>query len=197
MLKLPGRQIVLRDWTEDDFDRWARWMQPEHHWQRLDGPYYPPMDDDEVGEFIARKRCQLAADDFPLPRSDLVVALAGSGELIGRVSWYWQSEETHWLSLGISIYDPAYWGRGIGYEALGLWGECIWAAFPQIVRLDLRTWSGNHGMMRLARKLGFIEEARFRQARIVAGRHYDGLGYGILRDEWAARYPRGFVAHLA
>lgn len=35
--------------------------------------------------------------------------------------------------------------------------------------LDLRTWSGNHGMMRLAEKLGFLQEACFRKARIVRG----------------------------
>lgn len=51
-------------------------------------------------------------------------------------------------------------------------------------------------MMRLAEKPGYLEEARSRRARIVAGRYFDGLGYGLLREEWAARYPAGFVAHL-
>jgi RimJ/RimL family protein N-acetyltransferase len=64
---------------------------------------------------------------------------------------------------------------------------------PHIVRLDLRTWSGNHGMMRLAEKLGYQQEARFRQARIVEGRYYDGLGYGILRAEWETQHPKGFI----
>jgi RimJ/RimL family protein N-acetyltransferase len=68
---------------------------------------------------------------------------------------------------------------------------------PELARLDLRTWSGNHGMMALARKLGFIEEARFRKARIVDGAYHDGLGYGIRREEWATRYPDGFAASLA
>ncbi|MCP4426555.1 MAG: GNAT family N-acetyltransferase, partial [Chloroflexi bacterium] len=82
--------------------------------------------------------------------------------------------------------------RGIGYEALGLWCEYLWTAVPAIVRLDIRTWSGNIGMMRLAEKLGFKEEARFRDARIVNGDYYDGMGYGILREEWQALYPHGF-----
>jgi len=112
------------------------------------------------------------------------------------VSWYWQSQETHWLSVGLVIYDPAYWGQGRGYDALGLWSDYLFQALPAIVRLDLRTWSGNGGMMRLAEKLGYQLEARFRQARIVNGRYYDGLGYGVLREEWARRYPRGFAAHL-
>jgi putative hydrolase of HD superfamily len=52
-------------------------------------------------------------------------------------------------------------------------------------------------MMRLAGKLGFLEEARHRKARIVNGRYYDSMGYGILREEWETRYPDGFAAHLS
>ncbi len=47
-------------------------------------------------------------------------------------------------------------------------------------------------MMRLATKLGYREEARFRRARIVAGAYHDGLGYGILREEWEQAHPHGF-----
>ncbi len=45
---------------------------------------------------------------------------------------------------------------------------------------------------RLAEKLGFVEEARFRKARVVQGEEYDSLGFGVLREEWQARYPNGF-----
>ena len=79
---------------------------------------------------------------------------------------------------------------------MGLWGDYLFGAMPDLARLDLRTWSGNAGMMRLAAKLGFQEEARFRKARIVQGVHYDGMGYGVLREEWQARYPDGFAASL-
>jgi aminoglycoside 2''-phosphotransferase len=51
-------------------------------------------------------------------------------------------------------------------------------------------------MMRLAEKLGFREEARFRDARIVENAYYDSVGYGTLRREWQERYPAGFLQHL-
>ena len=116
---------------------------------------------------------------------------------IGQVSWYWISEETYWPAVGIVIYDPAHWGQGKGYEALGLWSDYLLKAEPKFARLDLRTWSGNHGMMRLAEKLGYQLEARFRNARIVNDAYFDGLGYGVLREEWFSRYPQGFAAYLA
>lgn len=65
------------------------------------------------------------------------------------------------------------WAKGYGTEALSLWTEYLFAAFPQIVRLDLQTWSGNLGMMRLANKLGYQLEARLRKARIVNGAYYN------------------------
>ncbi len=41
-------------------------------------------------------------------------------------------------------------------------------------------------MMKLATKLGFRLEGRFRRARIVNGQHFDSMQYGILREEWQA-----------
>ena len=112
------------------------------------------------------------------------------------VTRYWISQETNWSAVGIVIYDPNNWGKGYGYEALGLWCDYLFATEPRFVRLDCRTWSGNEGMMKLATKLGFQQEAVFRKARIVDGEYYDGMGYGILREEWEAKYPQGFEASL-
>ncbi len=194
MLVLAGSKITLRDWTAADLDPYARWIAPGHEWQRLDGPYYPGPSLDEIPAIIERTRAKIDAADWQTPRARLVIAR--DDELIGVVSRYWISEETLWSAVGIVIYDPALWGQGIGYEALGLWSDYLFRASPEWVRLDLRTWSGNAGMMRLALKLGYQEEARFRMARIVEGQYYDGMGYGVLREEWEAHYPAGFVASL-
>jgi RimJ/RimL family protein N-acetyltransferase len=192
MLRIEGQPIDLRDWQLDDLEAYRAWMQPGQRWQELDGPYYPQASPTAVDERVKRLREQILSSDWPDPRTRLVVANHSANTVIGTVNWYWNGQETNWLAVGIALFDPASWGQGIGYAGLGLWCEYLWAALPQIVRLDLRTWSGNHGMMRLAEKLGFLQEACFRKARIVRGEYYDGLGYGVLREEWRARYPQGF-----
>jgi putative hydrolase of HD superfamily len=48
-------------------------------------------------------------------------------------------------------------------------------------------------MMKLAEKVGFTLEARFRNARIVDGKYYDSIGYGILKSEWIHKHPDGFI----
>ncbi len=194
MLVLQGSKITLRDWTAADLDPYAGWLAPGHEWQRLDGPYYPRPNADEIPAIIERIRAKIATADWQTPRGRLVIAR--DDRLIGMVSRYWISEETNWSAVGIVIYDPALWGQGIGYEALGLWSDYLFRVAPEWVRLDLRTWSGNTGMMRLALKLGYQEEARFRMARIVEGQYYDGMGYGVLRHEWLERYSDGFAASL-
>jgi hypothetical protein len=78
------------------------------------------------------------------------------------------------------------------HEALGLWCDYLLAALPSLVRLDLRTWDGNERMVSLAKRLGFREEARFRRARMVKGERCDGLGFGVLREEWYGMFPGGF-----
>lgn len=187
-MRISGKKAVLRDWETADLVPYADWLQPHHRWQELDGPYYGKLTIEGIQEQIGRLRDKIERGNWETPRKRLAIAQPQTNTLIGQVSWYWQSQETYWLSVGIVIYDPAHWGQGIGYEALGLWGDYLFAVMPEIVRLDLRTWSGNTGMMRLAEKLGFQLEARFRDARIVNGRYYDGIGYGILRSEWETRH---------
>ncbi len=188
-----GHEYVLRDWKSTDLSTYREWMTGHHQWKELDAPYYPNPTSDELETRIKGIGKWIRENHFPPHRLNLVIADAESDRLIGVVGRYWQSKETLWLSIGITIFDPTYWGRGIGYAALGRWCDYLWTEYPEIVRLDLRSWSGNHGMMRLAEKLGFVLEAQFRKARMVNGEWYDGVGYGILREEWQARYPDGFI----
>lgn len=188
-IELTGKQVHLRDWLLTDLEAYSHWLQPGHRWQELDGPYYKTDTTPEsIRSLIERIRTRIENGNLSTPRQNLIIADPIHNDLIGQVSRYWISEETNWLAAGIVIYNPDLWAKGYGTEALGLWTDYLFAAFPQIVRLDLQTWSGNTGMMRLATKLGFQLEARFRNARIVKGAYYDALGYGILREAWQERH---------
>ena len=188
---LNGKRLHLRDWLEQDLDLYWNWIQPGHLHHDYNGPYYTrSLESIQLGFDQLKKR--VLDKNFCDPRESLVIADKASNQIIGLVSSYWESIETQWLCAGLTLYDESTWGKGLGYEALGLWTDYLFRARPSIVRLDLRTWSGNLGMMRLAEKLGYQFEARFRKARIVKGAYYDSVGYGILREEWQARFPTGF-----
>ncbi|MCO7174983.1 GNAT family N-acetyltransferase [Sporolactobacillus kofuensis] len=158
--------------------------------------YYPRMSKDEVIAFVEELCTKIKSNTLEAPRQSLAIADKNTDQLIGQVGWYWESKETNWLSAGIAIFNPEYWSDGRGYEAFGLWTGYLFDAMPEIVRVDLRTWSGNFGMMKLAEKLGYTKEACFRKARIVNGEYYDSIGYGVLREEWNALHPQGFESDL-
>jgi putative hydrolase of HD superfamily len=191
-MRIEGARVRLRDWEMRDLGAYAHWMKPGHRWQAFDAPFFGHPTEDEIPGIVSEMQAYLTAGEYPEPRIFLVVADPASDRLIGQVSHYWISEETNWLAAGIVIYDPALWGNGLASEALGLWIDYLFHTMPQLARMDLQTWSGNPGAARLCEKLGFQLEGRFRKARIVEGQHYDALGYGILREEWQARYPQGF-----
>ncbi len=180
----------------NDLGRYRYWQQVGHRWQALDGPYYPRATPEEIESTIKAIARRISSSEWPEPRTRLVIADQTSDTLLGLVSRYWVSQETNWAALGIVIYDSALWGKGIGHEALGLWTDYLFNCFPDWVRVDLRTWSGNRGMVRLANKLGYQQEACFRKARIVDGNYFDGLGFGVLREDWCQQYPSGFAASL-
>lgn len=179
-------KVRLREWKLEDVEATRHWEKPGHRWQELDGPYYHGAEDTSEAE-ADRIAARVLAADEPDPRMNLVIADPGTDRLLGFVSSYWQSQETNWLCIGIVLYDDSTWGKGQGREAFTLWIDYLFEHRPELARLDLRTWSGNASMMALAEKLGFQREATFRKARIVDGKYFDGLGYGILREEWENR----------
>ena len=181
---LEGKNIVVRDWILEDLESYESWNSGHHLWMDYDGPYYPKMDKLELKYHINILKSSINNKRRSNPRKRLVIASKDSNQLIGTLSWYWQSKETNWKSIGISLYDESQWGKSYGFEALSLWIDYLFKMDNELVRLDLRTWSGNIGMIKLSKKLGFTEEARFRKARIVNGQYYDGIAMGILREEW-------------
>jgi len=186
---------VLRPWQAEDLPVYREWLRPHHEWHLWDGPYYARPTDDEADEIVARRAREIetdgaAASTPDLPPRSLVVASVADGSFWGTVSWYWESQETEWARIGVVLHDPAVRGRGAGTAAIEQWTTLLFAATGWR-RLDLATWSGNHAMSRVAERLGFTLEARFRKARVVRGEVYDSLVYGVLREEWAQRCHDG------
>lgn len=186
LLPLRGSAVRLRDWTAADVERYRYWQQPGHEWQAWDGPDHPRPSPEKIGAVCADLLARVASSEWSAPRQRLVIADAGTDALIGTVNWRWESVESGWGRMGIGLYDPAFWSGGRGAEALWLWTGYLFRRTPA-VRLDFATWSGNLRICAVGRKLGFVEEARLRQARLVRGERYDSVIHGLLRTEWEAR----------
>ncbi|MEN0068464.1 MAG: GNAT family protein [Myxococcota bacterium] len=186
LLPSRGKRVVLRAWQLSDVPTLRHWNLPGHHWHAFNGPYFEDPTVEEADALAERVRNHIQAGRTTAKGRYLPLADASDDSLLGTVSCY-ELDETGWTAAGITMYDDRKWGQGLGTEGLGLYVDFLFRLRPDLHRLDLRTWSGNHGMLKVAERLGFTLEARFREARVVEGVRYDGIGYGLLRTEWAAR----------
>ncbi|WP_414043427.1 GNAT family N-acetyltransferase [Macrococcus sp. EM39E] len=109
--------------------------------------------------------------------------IINDGHFFGTLHANWVSSETNWMEVGICIYNPEYWSGGYGNSVFQQWVDYIFKN-SDLHRIGISTWSGNIRMMKLAEKVGMIEEARIRDASIVEGQYYDAIKMGILRSEW-------------
>jgi RimJ/RimL family protein N-acetyltransferase len=96
------------------------------------------------------------------------------------------------------VYDPATWGQGCGYEALGLWTDYLFSTLPWLKELVVETWTSNHAMRRIAVKIGYTLDSwiRSHDERASPWLIDDTMSYEIASSAWAALYPQGFAAHL-
>ncbi len=111
-----------------------------------------------------------------------VEELAG-GKVIGMADYRDLDPYAGVATLGVTIGEREFWGRGHGSDALRLLVTHLFGAYG-LRRLELDTWSGNERAVRAFSRLGFHEEGRRRSAVLVEGERYDRVLFGMLREEW-------------
>lgn len=174
--------VRLRDMSLSDLRAYRQLISPDRAFHQFNGPYFGLPDDAEQDRYIERLRERLQSEEPDL-KKQLIIDVA-TDRIVGEVSWYWRSEATNWLEIGILVFNQSDWSKGIGANALTLWINKLFAQRENLVRIGLTTWSGNRGMMRLAEKLGMSQEACYRKARNWKGKYYDSVSFGILKEEW-------------
>jgi len=85
----------------------------------------------------------------------------------------------------IGIFDPIYWGRGIGTEVTHL---VLDYAFNELGlhRVDLKVLEYNTRGIRCYEKCGFILEGKEREGALIEGKYENDLTMGILDYEYRA-----------
>jgi len=179
-----SKNIVLRELDIKDLDDYLYWNHPSREFHKYNGPYYDRDNEEELKNYVEELRVSLLEGEKNVLKNKKIIANKETDKIIGQVNWYWKSQETLWMEVGIVIFNDNYWGCGIGHAALKIWIDEIFEERPELIRIGLSTWSGNFRMMKLAEKLGLKKEAVYRKARIVDNEYYDSVSYGVLTDEW-------------
>ncbi|KGX85595.1 GNAT family N-acetyltransferase [Pontibacillus litoralis] len=180
MIEIVGEKIILKEATDQDLGNLYYWKyeEEEQEAKKWNGPY---INEPKISkkEFMQKWK----DNHFSTQKVAGALVIIVGDELIGSVSSYWIDKHTNWLETGIVIYDKKYWNGGYGTEAYKLWIDFLFES-TKLHRLGMSTWSGNLRMIKVAKKIGMIEEARVRQARMVNDEYFDAIKMGILRREW-------------
>lgn len=182
--------LYIRELELKDLEDYLFWNLPTREFRKYNGPYYAQSTLEELKQDIETYRKALERREENVLGNKKIIANKDTDEIIGQVNWYWKSKETFWMEVGIVIFNENYWGKGIGTVALTMWINEIFDTNPKLVRIGISTWSGNTNMVHLAKKLGLEEEAVYKKARIVDGKYYDALSYGILKEDWQKKQIR-------
>jgi len=116
-------------------------------------------------------------------------------ERISRTDVFELDRHNGSAAFGITIGEPALWGRGLGTDAVD---AVVDFTFEQL-RLE-RLWLGTDARNDRARaayaKAGFTVEGRLRHVFFQDGEFVDEIRMSMLREEWAA-LPRAKSWELA
>lgn len=171
--------IEIKELEPKDFSRFKELNSLDKEWHNWNGPYFKKETQEEF-----QNRMAILLETLNNKETVEKEYIYINGEIVGKVNWYFKSKETNWVEVGIVIMDENYWNKGLGNKIMHLWMTKVFEMFPNIVRLGFTTWSGNIGMIKIGEKLGLNKEACYKNARIVNGKYYDSLSYGILRDDF-------------
>ena len=98
--------------------------------------------------------------------------------------------QVYYYELGIAIFEPAYWNRGLGTQALTAYIQHHFENKHDEIYLE--TWSGNDRMVKSASRLGFFICEVQEHLRIVNGRTYDGLIFKLDVDRFLQHALKGW-----
>lgn len=174
---LRGKKVVLRPVEREDLKHLHELWQDVDLAMLASGAWEPWSLAAEEKEFDKHLEDQDKAE----------FVIEADGKVIGDIGLHRErNRRAGTASLGVSILDREYLGKGYGRDAIAVLLD--WAfRIQNYRRIWLDTLGRNERAIRCYRSLGFVEEGRLRQHEYSNGAYDDLICMGLLRDEWEAR----------
>jgi RimJ/RimL family protein N-acetyltransferase len=172
---LAGEGVRLRPPGEEDLALFVRWFNdPEvRYWLAMsDGP--------ELTLESEREWYDEMRED---PSRVVWCIETGEGQPIGNLGLHAIDERQGRATLGISIGEKEYWGRGYGTAAIR---QVLRYSFEELGmrRVDLQVDEDNVRAVHCYEKCGFVREGLLRAHRLRQGQPVNMLVMGVLREEF-------------
>ncbi len=178
---ITGKQVVLRGLEREDLKLMHKWLNDEEvmEWARS------KPDNTASMESVEKDFEQDVKGENPHRRTFIVIEKR-TGKPVGWAMIRWWRPFSTTADLGLVIAEKHLRGKGLGTEATRL---LVDLAFNQhnMHKAELFTRADNKAAVRAVTKCGFKTEGRHREEIYFNGKYYDGISFGLLRDEYDTR----------
>ena len=172
--KIDHDKIYLRPLKKEDVsEKYVGWLNDIEINRYLEVRHSVPISIEDVVEFMGQCRSKKR------PHWGIFY----NDRHIGNISCSLYNLRYRWIDVSFLIGDKAMWGKGICSSAVASILDYLFAG-QSFHRVQGGTCSKNKSSIRIFQKLGFIQEACFREAVILEGEYADDLKFGILADKW-------------
>ena len=181
LLSVRGNLVGLGSWLPEHLDRWMEAIHDPELNIYSDGTFAMPSREREAGIF----------DSTAQNRANFAIYVLENMKFIGSCGLFGIDQRPQTGSIGISIIDKAYWGKGYGSETVKLVADYGFR-FMNLHNIWLDTNSFNGRAIRAYEKAGFKLVGRRREAQVLAGKRYDLVYMDCLRTEFESPRPGWF-----
>lgn len=170
---LIGQLTRIRPLEITDLDQLYAWYNDEEfaHWVSGNWPLTTMLRREEVEQLMFE-------DD---PHRYAITDL--SDNMIGTLGFDQVNLPARSARIFIGIGSAEYWGKGYGGDSLIIFINFLFSQW-NFRRLTAETWQENTRALSCYEKLGFMREGRLREAYYIAGRYFDGIILGLLKNDW-------------
>jgi len=135
---------------------------------------------DDVDDFIKNRVCPLA--NCPGTWHQLVIEKKDDSIILGDIGIHFVDQESQQVELGITL-GKKYQGKGFATEAMSAVIDFLFTELNKH-RITTSIDPQNTNSVNLVRRLGFRQEAHFREGILMNGIWVDDLVFALLRNEW-------------
>ncbi len=159
-------------------EAYSRWARDSEYWRLMSSEPAQAMSVKSTREWLER---ELYKD--PPGFTMFAIHTLEEDKLVGEVGFEDGELPDGETFVALGIGDRENWGKGFGTDALRV--ILRWAFTERnLQRISLTVSEYNARAVRSYLKAGFVEEGRLRSYENRAGRRYDLIYMGILREEW-------------
>jgi RimJ/RimL family protein N-acetyltransferase len=178
---IAGKHVALRALEREDLKLMHKWLNDEEimQWARS------KPDNTASMESVEKEFEQDLKGENPHRRTFMVIEKK-SGKPVGWALIRWWRAFSTTADLGLVIAEKRLRGKGFGTEATSL---LVDVAFSQhnMHKAELFTRADNKAAIRAVTKCGFKLEGRHRDEVYFNGKYWDGLTFGLIRNEYGKR----------